>query len=115
MRIAILSDVHSNIDALEACLADADLRGATRFAFLGDHVGYGAAPAAVIDTVAAHARRGAIVVKGNHDLQQQSDAEDAIEWTRKQLSAAQKEFLESLPLTATDGSMFFVHSSAVSP
>ncbi|HEY6842526.1 MAG TPA: metallophosphoesterase family protein [Thermoanaerobaculia bacterium] len=115
MRIAVLSDVHSNIDALEACLADADLRGATRFAFLGDHVGYGAAPAAVIDTIAAHARRGAIVVKGNHDLQQQSDAEDAMEWTRKQLSAAQRAFLESLPLTATDGSMFFVHSSAVAP
>lgn len=115
MLIALFSDVHSNIDALEACVRHAQLRGATRFAFLGDHVGYGAAPAAVVDTIAGHARRGAIVIKGNHDLQQQSDAEDAMEWTRAQLNASQKAFLDSLPMSARDGSMFFVHSSAVAP
>ena len=115
MRIALLSDVHSNIDALEACLQHARLRGATRLAFLGDHIGYGAAPAQVVDTIAGHARRGAIVVKGNHDGEQASDAEDAIEWTRNQLDDTQKAFLASLPLTAQDGPMFFVHSSAVRP
>jgi len=115
MRIALLSDVHSNIDALETCLRDANQRGATRFAFLGDHVGYGAAPVAVVETIAEHARRGAIVVKGNHDLEQPSDAEDALEWTLERLSAQQKEFLRSLPLTAKEESMFFVHSSAIAP
>ena len=123
MRIALLSDIHSNLEALESCLRDAQTRGAERFAFLGDLVGYGADPRAVVDVVAEHVSRGAVAVKGNHDEaiekgfnRELSDvAADAIEWTQKQLSNGQKSFLASLPITASDDSMFFVHSSAASP
>ena len=123
MLLAFLSDIHANLEALDACLRHAAAHGAERFAFLGDLVGYGADPAAVVDIVAAYAERGAVVVKGNHEeaieKKQQRDLADdahaAIEWTRSRLSSAQRSFLESLPLTASQDSMFFVHSSAVAP
>src|SRR5205823_14540669 len=121
--VALLSDIHSNIEALDACLRDATSHGAERFVFLGDLVGYGADPAAVVDVVADHAARGAIVIKGNHDEAVEKkqtrdltdDAHAAIDWTRNHLSGEQKSFLSSLPLSVRDDSMFFVHSSAVSP
>ena len=47
MRIALLADIHGNLEALEACLAHAQAQGATRLIFLGDLVGYGADPEAV--------------------------------------------------------------------
>ena len=67
MIIALLSDVHSNLEALNACLKHAGENGATRYVFLGDLVGYGADPQAVVDTVRSYASKGAIAVKGNHD------------------------------------------------
>ena len=67
MRIALLSDIHANLEALNACIAHARDNGATRFAFLGDLVGYGADPRAVVDIVARHVAEGALAVKGNHD------------------------------------------------
>jgi predicted phosphodiesterase len=67
MRIAIFSDIHSNREALVACLRHAGERGAERHAFLGDYVGYGADPEAVVATVAEEVARGALAVRGNHD------------------------------------------------
>ena len=65
MKLALLSDLHANAQALDACLAHArEVAGAERFAFLGDLVGYGADPGAVMDTVMALAVQGAIVLKG---------------------------------------------------
>src|SRR5450755_1190002 len=117
--IALLADVHSNLEALRACLKHAAGRGAERYAFLGDLVGYGADPAAVVDIVADHASRGAIVVKGNHEAavtqgarSLNDAAHEAIEWTRNALSPGQRGFLASLPLIIHDGSMCFVHASA---
>src|ERR1043166_4685774 len=112
MLAALLSDIHSNIEALDGCLRDATSHGAERFVFLGDLVGYGADPAAVVDLVAGHAARGAIVIKGNHDeaieKKQTPDLNDdayaAIDWTRNQLTGGQKSFLSSLPLSARDDS-----------
>ncbi len=49
MRTALLADVHSNLEALQACLAHARREGTDRFAFLGDLVGYGADPLACLD------------------------------------------------------------------
>ena len=59
MNLALLSDVHANLLALQACLAHARAAGATRFALLGDHVGYGPEPDAVVDVVMALAAQGA--------------------------------------------------------
>ena len=67
MRIALLSDIHANTEALTACLRHADERGAQRFAFLGDFVGYGADPGGVVDIVIRYAAQGAVALKGNHD------------------------------------------------
>jgi diadenosine tetraphosphatase ApaH/serine/threonine PP2A family protein phosphatase len=120
--IALLSDVHSNLEALDACLKHAGENGAGRYAFLGDFIGYGADPEGVVAAVARRAAEGAVAVKGNHDeaiekrAAYMNDAtKDSIEWTRKVLSTESKAFLASLPLVVCEGAMCFVHASAVSP
>ena len=65
MRYLVLSDVHANIDALDAVLADAARHGDLRVLLLGDLVGYGAEPNAVIERVQSLPIAGA--VRGNHD------------------------------------------------
>lgn len=123
MKLAVLADVHANLEALTACLDDARARGAEGFAFLGDLVGYGPDPAAVVDVVAAYAERGAIVVRGNHDQAvledrldaMNADAADAIRWTRAALGPRHREFLASLPLVVRSGDALFVHGSAARP
>ena len=64
---ALLTDLHANKEALDACLAHARLQKADRYAFLGDFVGYGADPAWVVDTMRDLVRQGAVAVMGNHD------------------------------------------------
>lgn len=122
MRIALLSDIHSNIEALEACLRHARASGAERHVFLGDLVGYGAAPQEVVDVIAGYAAAGAVVVKGNHDEAVAGDAgrmsesaEYAMNWTRDSLTPEAKAFLAGLPLVVHEGAMCFVHASAASP
>jgi diadenosine tetraphosphatase ApaH/serine/threonine PP2A family protein phosphatase len=123
MRIALFADIHSNLDALTACLTEAEARGAERYAFLGDLVGYGAEPGAVIDLIEGYAARGAVVVRGNHDaaaLAGDTDtmrdvAASAIDWTRTQLDPRQLAFLGGLPLTVREGEVLYVHASAEQP
>src|SRR5688572_30590142 len=122
MKIALLSDIHANLHALEACVAHARANGAVRFAVLGDLVGYGAQPAEVVSRVRALAEEGAIVLQGNHDalavnpLTQAGTLEaGGAAWTRSQLDASALEFLDALPLTVTDGAVFLVHASADAP
>ncbi|NTU59783.1 MAG: metallophosphoesterase family protein [Deltaproteobacteria bacterium] len=123
MILALFADVHANLEAFTACLSHVKERSPDGYAFVGDLVGYGADPAAVVDIVRALADRGAVVVRGNHDaavVKQGSDtmhaaAEEAIQWTRGQLSAPQLAFLETLPLTARKDDLFFVHGSAEAP
>ena len=57
MRYLVLTDIHANLEALDACLADASARAFDRVLVLGDIVGYGADPDAVIDRVPADGRR----------------------------------------------------------
>jgi diadenosine tetraphosphatase ApaH/serine/threonine PP2A family protein phosphatase len=120
--LALLSDLHANIEALHACIRHANERGAERFAFLGDLVGYGADPAAVVDLVADYAARGAVVVRGNHDAAVTGGtggfndvASESLEWTRNALSSSQRAFLASLPLIVRDGDVCFVHATADAP
>lgn len=120
--LALLSDVHANAEALDACLRHARERGATRFAFLGDLVGYGADPQRVVDRVADLVAEGAVAVKGNHDAAVDAEAgymnqpaREVLEWTRRTLSAQARAFLARLPLYVRDGDMSFVHASAASP
>jgi diadenosine tetraphosphatase ApaH/serine/threonine PP2A family protein phosphatase len=123
MRIALLTDLHANREAVSACLAHAARLKADRYAFTGDFVGYGADPAWVVDTVMDYVARGAIAVQGNHDLaasvparpQMHQEAREVIEWTRGQLNEQQLSFLSKLPLLVEDEKLTFVHASAHDP
>jgi len=120
--IALFADVHSNLEALLACLKHARASGARRFAFLGDLVGYGADPQGVIAIVQELVSQGAIAVQGNHDEAVERGARDmndaaraAIEWTQRVLRDDEKKFLSALPLCMHEGSVCFVHASAAHP
>ena len=122
MKLALLSDIHANLQALHACLDHAGKHGASQFALLGDLVGYGGDPAPVMDRIMQMAQHGAVVLKGNHDAMalnppQQSDALGAATaaWTHAQLTQEHRQFLAALPLTARLQSCFLVHASADAP
>ncbi|MEO8485056.1 MAG: metallophosphoesterase family protein [Betaproteobacteria bacterium] len=122
MRIALLSDLHANLEALDGCLAHARAQRVDRHAFLGDFVGYGADAAGVVDRVRELASRGGIAVKGNHDdaLDHPAgyfndQARAAIAWARETLDASQRAYLAGLPLVVHDDALCFVHASADRP
>ena len=119
-KVAIISDIHSNLEALESCLTFAKENGAQKYAFLGDLVGYNADPSAVIKTVKSIVDRGdGFALLGNHDeamfkfdgLNFNQEAMTAIEWTRSQLSTEDLNFLTHLPRTRIEDSVFFAHST----
>jgi diadenosine tetraphosphatase ApaH/serine/threonine PP2A family protein phosphatase len=123
MRLAILTDLHANREAVESVLEHAAGQRIDRYALLGDFVGYGADPAWVVDLVRKMVAQGAIAVQGNHDLavvqgaspQMRPDPRYVVEWTRARLDAAQIDFLASLPLTQELGELLFVHANAWAP
>jgi diadenosine tetraphosphatase ApaH/serine/threonine PP2A family protein phosphatase len=119
---ALLADVHANLEALNACLDHARSRGAQRFVFLGDLVGYGADARGVVEVVGRYAAEGALVLKGNHDQAIDRSAgyfndasRAALEWARETLSEDQKRFLAELPLVVREGEVCYVHASAAAP
>src|SRR5216684_4021212 len=104
MRFAIFSDIHANLEALEAVMADARARKCTDFICLGDVVGYNANPHECVERVRA---MDCPIVKGNHDeqaslIESSRDfnemAEQAIQWTRDNLTNEDKEWLRDLRL-----------------
>lgn len=109
MKYLLVSDTHSNLEALEAVLEAADF---DRLVFLGDAVDYGPDPEAVVDVLKGEAKRGGLLVRGNHDEAAAStpDAIDLSWWspvalatlryTWSRLGAADRAFLRGLPLTA---------------
>jgi diadenosine tetraphosphatase ApaH/serine/threonine PP2A family protein phosphatase len=120
VRYAVLSDIHGNLEALRAVLADAaDL--ADDVLCLGDVVGYGADPTACVDLIGARARA---VVAGNHEhavtgVLEMSwfnrHARAAAEWTRTQLDGDCAAYLTALPLTAELDDATLVHASPRQP
>lgn len=122
MKLALLSDLHANVQALDACLAHARAQGVTRLAFLGDLVGYGGDPGTVLDRVMALAADGAVVLRGNHDemalsppAEVRERGEESAQWTHEHLSPAQREFLAQRPLTHCEDTLLLVHASAHTP
>lgn len=123
MKLALLADVHGNIEALEACLAHAETEGAEAYVLLGDLVGYGADPAAVVERVMQLGPRVAAAVMGNHDAAaagrgnepMNDEAQAAIDWTRPQLSPRHHAYLAALPLIVADGDVTWVHATADHP
>ena len=122
MKLALLSDIHANLHALQACLAHARAAGAQQFALLGDLVGYGAFPGEVVRWAMQAAADGAIVLRGNHDAAAAgppttgASAEHiSVAWTRTQLSETERAFLAGCPLTARWQDVLLVHASAQDP
>jgi len=104
MRYLILSDIHSNVEALDAVLTAAPRERFDRLLVLGDMVGYGADPNAVVDRVRQLAPDA--VIRGNHDKVSagvepaegfNAAARLAAQWTFEQLSADSRDYLTSLP------------------
>jgi diadenosine tetraphosphatase ApaH/serine/threonine PP2A family protein phosphatase len=104
VRALVLSDLHANLEAFEAALADARRRGWDEVWVLGDLVGYGADPEEVVGRV--RALDVVAIIRGNHDRTASgvSDAADfnaaarhAVEWTRGALSSDSLAYLRALP------------------
>ncbi len=121
MRFAIFSDVHANLEALEAVLADAAQRECTHFVCLGDVVGYNANPHECVERVRA---LDCPTVKGNHDEQASlfessrdfnELAEHAIEWTRENLTKEDREWLRDLRLQRQVRDFTIVHATLDTP
>ena len=126
MKIALLSDIHANRQALDACLAHARGQGAQHIALLGDLVGYGADPRYVVQQAMALAGQGATVLCGNHDAlavspptpagkAEQTGATHGAHWTHQQLAPDELAFLAQRPLTAVVQGVMLVHASADAP
>jgi predicted phosphodiesterase len=121
MRFAIFGDIHANLHALQTVLADAQAEKCTHFVCMGDVVGYNAFPKECLDIV-----RGldCPVVKGNHDEQASmlgfqegfnALAEEAMNWTREQLSESDKVWLRALRLQRQVRDFTIVHATLDTP
>ena len=122
MKIALLADIHANLEALEACLAHATRAGAERLVFLGDLVGYGAEPEAVALRVRALAEGGAVVLRGNHDeaalhgpVGFSPMAAEAMRWTMRAVSPGTAQWLAALPLTHEEEDRLYTHADGSAP
>lgn len=123
MKLAILTDLHANREAIEAVLEHAAAHGVGEYALLGDFVGYGADPGWTVDLARELVAAGAIAVLGNHDAatvtgprpDMRPEPRLVIEWTRAQLDEAQLAFLAGLPLVQTRDRLLFVHANAWDP
>jgi diadenosine tetraphosphatase ApaH/serine/threonine PP2A family protein phosphatase len=126
---ALISDVHANLEALEAVLADIRKQGADDIYFLGDLVGYGPEPEPCTDLVMERCRAG---VKGNHDFALINGpygfnyiAAEAIHCQRKTMlpqclifcgnKKSRWEYLDKLPYDRTEGGVLYVHGSPLDP
>ena len=121
MKWGILSDVHGNLEALQAVIVDLRQEGAERIAFLGDAVGYGANPN---ECLLLLRERTEWMVAGNHDYGAvgltdvsyfNPAAKAAVIWTGRQLSAEGRAFLRGLPLLSQVAGITLVHATPHAP
>ena len=121
MRVAILTDIHSNLPALEAVLASVDEAGIERRWCLGDVVGYGAQPDECTKLVSEHCELSLV---GNHDLAVigeigtdvfSASAAAAVEWTRANSDASTIDYLKVLQPKNTEHEVALYHASPREP
>lgn len=128
MRRALISDIHGNLEALEAVLADVQGQNVDEIYCLGDIIGYGPNPCECLDLVM---KRCDVTILGNHDQAALFDPEgfnpvalQAIYWTRDQLDRGpggadvingRWDFLGELPRFRSEGEFLFVHGSPRDP
>ncbi|MFN0158328.1 MAG: metallophosphoesterase family protein [Bacteroidota bacterium] len=121
MRFAIISDIHSNLPALEAVLVKITELGVDSVLCLGDTIGYGPFPNECVDLV----RKNCVLsVKGNHDSGVLGETsiddfnqfgQDAIRWTDKNLLDDYRSYIAKAPLIAVYEGLTIVHSSPDTP
>lgn len=120
MRYLVITDIHANLEGLESCLADAAQRGYDATLVLGDIVGYGPDPNAVVDRIRELNPRA--IVRGNHDKvamgMSQADsfhaaARIAAHWMLESLTAENREWLAHLPTgpVAVEGGVEICHGA----
>jgi predicted phosphodiesterase len=121
MRYAVIADIHANLEALEVVLADIKEQKCTHYCCVGDVVGYNANPKECLDIVRA---MGMPVVKGNHDEYCSSEEElegfnphaaEAVNWTRKQISKEDRQWLRDLKYVRLVASFSMVHATLDGP
>jgi len=117
MKYAILGDIHANLEALNAVLADAEQEGVAHYVSTGDIVGYNADPKTCLQKVRTIQIQS---VQGNHDYYASHydsvksfnpAARHSISWTRKQLGIFERRYLRQLPLILDIENFTLVHSS----
>lgn len=123
MRIAIFSDVHGNLEALDQFVAHSRRLGVEGYACLGDSIGYGPNPNECLEKIKSLGNVG--VVLGNHEwaalnleeaiYSMNPMAYDAISWTQKHLTVNNKKYISSLKLIIETGASTLVHASAFEP
>ncbi len=121
-KLAILGDIHANLEAFNAVLADAKKLGVTGYVCVGDVVGYNADPSACLDLLR---ELDCVTVRGNHDHYCSHSHEPlddfhplaakVVDWTRSQLTDEQKEFLRGLKLSRLVSGFSIVHSTLDMP
>jgi predicted phosphodiesterase len=121
MRWALLSDIHSNLTALQAVRAEIDKYQVEEIICLGDIVGYGARPNECVAEIEARVARS---VRGNHDAGALGDididyfsgrARQAILWTQRNLSRVSRRYLSDRPLKTNHEGLLMVHGSPRDP
>ncbi len=121
MRLAIISDIHSNLEALSATLRLIESESVDHIVCLGDIVGYGADPDPCVELVRG---RCDVVVQGNHDAAVvrteiadsfTANARSAVFWTHRHISPENLSYLARLPLQRTLSDILFVHASPCEP
>jgi diadenosine tetraphosphatase ApaH/serine/threonine PP2A family protein phosphatase len=119
MRVAVLSDIHANLVALDAVIAS--IGSVDAIWHLGDVVGYGPEPDGVVDRLVSV---GAVGVRGNHDAAAvgvididwfNPDARAAMEWTRRRISEPTRAWLAALPERHVEGDFSLAHGSPRDP
>ena len=121
MKYAIFGDIHANLEALQAVMADAEQQGCTDYVCTGDIVGYASDPNECLRIVR---EMDCPVVKGNHDEESTLStsleglnplAKQAMEWTRAQLNEDEQDFLKNMKLVRQVADFTIVHATLDTP
>lgn len=121
MRIAIISDIHANLEALEASLEKLSEENIDLFVSLGDIVGYGVDPNKCAEIVR---EKFQVSLLGNHDFAALGRldisyfnpyAKNSVKWTEEKLTEVNKEYLENLKMFHKEDNLYYVHSTPCKP
>lgn len=131
MRFAVISDIHSNLEAFNSALADIEKQNVDKICCLGDLLGYGPNPIQCVDKMIKLVKEGKVetCLMGNHDQATQFDPEGfnqialaAVFWTRKELESQRGpkaeerwDFIGSCPRKIGKDCFLFVHGSPFNP